>query len=261
MLSISKERSIIKSSATLGLVSAMLLNFSLSGCASAPPQVHPQTAVANSLYERVVASPIRTDDDRASDASRKPLEFLKFARVAPGMQVMDVAAGGGTTTQMLALAVGTAGKVYAQSPTARPAMQARLTHNPQSNIVPTLRPFDDPVPAGTPPLDLITINLSYHDIANLPIERLKMDRRLFDALKPGGYLVVIDHAAVAGSGLGATRTLHRIDEAQVRADFEQVGFKLDESGKFLRNPADTHEKKSSDLERMSDKFVLRFAKP
>ena len=117
------------------------------------------------------------------------------------------------------------------------------------------------MPAGSPLLDLITINLSYHDIANLPIDRVMMNRRLLAALKPGGHLVVIDHAAAAGSGARDTKTLHRIDEALVRAEFLQAGFKLDAVGTYLHNEADAHDKRSADLDRMSDKFALRFVKP
>ena len=42
-------------------------------------------------------SPVRNAKDQAQDASRKPLELLKFAQVVPGMQVLDVASGGGYT--------------------------------------------------------------------------------------------------------------------------------------------------------------------
>jgi predicted methyltransferase len=230
----------------------------VAGCASS--SIAP-TKIDTALYQRAAASPIRTPEDRASDASRKPIEFLKFARVLPGMQILDLAAGSGNTTQLLALAVGDSGKVYAQNPTLRPALEKRLSNNPQTNIIPIVRPFDDAIPAGAPLLDLITINLSYHDIANLPIDRIKMVRRLLDALKPGGHLVLVDHAATVGTGLAHTKTLHRIDENLVRADFQEAGFSLEESGDYLRHPADNHERKSSEIEGMTDKFALRFVKP
>ncbi|MBC7513854.1 MAG: class I SAM-dependent methyltransferase, partial [Herminiimonas sp.] len=136
-----------------------------------------------------------------------------------------------------------------------------LADNPQSNIVVVTRPYDDPVPPGTPPLDLVTINLSYHDIANLPIDRLAMDRRLFAALKPGGHLVVIDHAAAPGTGITTTSTLHRIDETQVRRDFEQAGFRLEQSSDYLRNPADDRSRKTAEIEHTTDRFAQRFVKP
>lgn len=233
----------------------------IAGCAAGNTPQSMQSMQADAGFQRVVDSSLRTADDKRSDAYRKPLAFLGFTGVRPGMQVMDVASGAGNTTQLLALAVGSSGRVYAQGQSARPALEKRLADNPQPNIVVVTRPYDDPVPPGTPPLDLVTVNLSYHDIANLPIDRVGMDRRLFAALKPGGQLVVIDHASAPAAGITTTSTLHRIDEAQVRSDFEQAGFRLAQSGDYLRNPADDHSRKSSDMEHMTDRFALRFVKP
>ena len=240
---------------------ASLFCIGLTACAAPYGMPAAPDAAISALYQQAIASPVRTDDDRQSDASRKPLEFLKFAGVVPGMQVLDVSAGGGTTTRLLALVVGDGGKVYAQGATPRAAIEKRLATHPQAAIVPTVRPFDDPVPPGIAPLDLITINMSYHDIANLPIDRQLLDRRLFQALKPGGRLIVIDHAARAGSGTADIKTLHRIDEAVVREDFRLAGFTLEGASDFLRNGADARDKTSAEMERMSDKFALRFIKP
>lgn len=233
----------------------------MAGCATPMGASPVADSGLTALYQQAISSAIRTDDDRKSDPSRKPLDLLQFAGVKPGMQILDVAAGGGTTTQLLALVVGSNGKVYAQGATQRTAIEKRLAANPQPAIVPTVRPFDDPVPAGAPLLDLVTINLSYHDIANLPIDRLTMNRRLFQALKPGGHVVVIDHAARAGTGVAETKTLHRIDEAVVRDEFRQAGFALEASGDYLRNAADARDRTSAEMERMSDRFALRFMKP
>jgi predicted methyltransferase len=212
-------------------------------------------------YQRAVSSGVRSAEDRTSDDTRKPLAFLTFAQVAPGMQILDIAAGGGNTSQLMALVVGNGGRVYAQGPAARAALADRLSSNPQANIVPVVRPYDDPVPPGTPPLDLVTINLNYHDIANLPLDRVRMDRRLFEALKPGGHVVVLDHAAAPGTSLRDSRSLHRIDEALVRSDFQQAGFKVEESADTWRNPADTHQQKSFEMKEPTDRFALRFVKP
>ena len=88
-----------------------------------------------------------------------------------------------------------------------------------------------------------------------------MNQRLYAALKPGGRLVVVDHSAKAGTGTSVARTLHRIDEAVVVAEFRQAGFVLDAEGQFLRNPADARDVSSGDGQIMTDKFVLRFVKP
>ena len=50
------------------------------------------------------------------DAVRRPAEFLPFTQVTPGMQVLDVATGAGYTSQLLALAVGPGGTLWAQTP-------------------------------------------------------------------------------------------------------------------------------------------------
>ena len=195
------------------------------------------------------------------DASRNPLAFLPFTGVAPGMVAFDLSAGAGYTSQLMALSVGPTGKLYAQRPAPGDALTKRLADHPQSNFVVVYRPFEDPVPPDAPPLDLITFVNNYHDFVNAPIDRAKLNRRLFDALKPGGHLVIVDHAALPGSGTSATRTLHRIDEAVVVAEVKQAGFVLEAEGSFLRQPADTRAVSSGDGAILTDKFALRFVKP
>jgi predicted methyltransferase len=230
----------------------------LGGCATTPAE---DARVAAERYQTVIASPVRTDQDRRMDAARHPAEFLAFTQVKPGMQVLDVAAGGGYTSQLLALAVGANGRVWAQTPQPGATLTKRLADQPQANFVIVKRPFDDPVPDEASGLDLVTIVLNYHDITYLPVDRAKMNQRLFAALKPGGRLVVVDHSALAGTGITAGKTLHRIDEAVVLAEVRQAGFVLDAEGSFLRNPADTREASSSEPKVPTDKFALRFVKP
>lgn len=213
------------------------------------------------IYKLVVASPVRTDDDRNADAKRKPLEFLQFTNVRPGMRVLDVAAGGGYTTQLLALVVGSNGTVWAQGTQSRSALKERLANHPQANIVQVIRPFEDPVPDGVSKLDLITIIMNYHDIAYMPVDRVKMDQRLFNALKSGGHLVVMDHSAKSGSGISAAKTLHRIDEKVVMDELLEAGFRLEQEGEFLRNPDDPRDQAFFNMNIQTDKFALRFVKP
>jgi len=229
-----------------------------AGCAS-PTTESPSRAAER--YAAVIASSVRTDQDRRMDATRDPAGFLPFTQVAPGMRVLDVSTGGGYTSQLLALAVGPEGRVFEQAPTPGAAVTARLRERPQANFILVARPFEDPVPPEAPPLDLVTIVLNYHDISYLPVDRAKMNARLFAALRPGGRLVVIDHAARAGTGAADGRTLHRIDEMLVRQELTQAGFVLDADGAFLRNPVDPRDRTSNDSPFPTDKFALRFVKP
>jgi predicted methyltransferase len=220
----------------------------------------PKTEDMLAIYKQAVASPIRTDDDRAADAKRKPMEFLEFTGVRPGMRVLDVAAGAGYTTQLLALVVGSGGMVWAQEPEMNEKLLKRLTTNAQPNISPVVLPYYDPVPFGATKLDLVTIIMNYHDIAYLPVDREQMNKSLFNALKPGGHLVVLDHSAKEGSGVSDAKTLHRIDEKVVRTELEQAGFKLEKEGDFMRNPDDPRDQAFFNMKTQTDKFALRFVK-
>jgi predicted methyltransferase len=216
---------------------------------------------AEARAQAAVASPIRTDQDRRMDASRNPAQFLPFTGVRPGMVVLDVSAGAGYTSQLLVLSVGPEGKVFAQRQQPGDALTKRLADRPQANFIPVYRSFEDPVPPDAPRLDLVTIVNNYHDIVYLPVDRAKMNRRLYEALKPGGRLVIVDHAAKPGTGITAAKSLHRIDQALVVAELTQAGFVLDGEGHFLRNASDTREVSSGDGQVLTDKFVLRFVRP
>ncbi|MDB5823838.1 MAG: hypothetical protein JWR21_2542 [Herminiimonas sp.] len=261
------QNTVQKPALQLAPVAALAAALFLAGCAARSPAPVASQSIplsspsSNATYQDIASSPVRTEADRAADARRKPTEFLSFVQPRPGMNVIDVDAGGGYTTQLLALAVGPSGKVYAQVDQRRPNLEKRLADHPQPNIIPTVRPFQDPVPPGTPPLDLATLILNYHDIANMPVDRLQMNRHLFDALKPGGHLVIVDHAARPGSGTADSSTLHRIDEASVISEVQQAGFRLQQRGEFYSNPSDRRDRPSSDREQQSDKFALKFVKP
>lgn len=238
--------------------SLWLLLPALSACMS----MYDRTgADAAQRYAAVVASPLRTDQDRKTDAERHPAEFLAFTGVAPGMRVLDVSAGGGVTSQLLAAAVGPGGIVYAQTQRPGAALIKRLDDRPQANLVIVTQPFEQLVPDDTPKLDLVTLVQNYHDISYLPVDRNKMNRRIFDALKPGGHYIVIDHSGRPGTGIAEGKTLHRIDEAVVLAEVRQAGFVLEREGNYLRNPADPRDQSSGNSKIPTDKFALKFVKP
>lgn len=255
-MSFAQQRLSIKQFSFLFAIIGMA--WSVSGNAATPKD---DALDLDQLYQQVASSPIRTDDDRQVDAGRKPVEFLRFAKVQSGMLVLDVATGRGYTTQLLALTVGNSGKVWAQADKPRDELLKRLANHPQTNIIPIVRPYDDPVPDDAPKLDLITIVLNYHDIAYMPVDRVKLDQRLFNALKPGGHLIVIDHSAKKGEGVTVAKSLHRIEESVVLDEIKKAGFQLEQEGDFLHNPADPREQAFFNMKMPTDSFALRFVKP
>lgn len=239
-------------------VFVMLLALATGGMVAATASAAAGTAPE---FHSVLANPVRSDEDRAADARRKPLELLEFAQLRPGMNVLDVSAGDGYTTQLVALAVGAGGNVWAQTPKVRDGLRKRLDAHPQANIHLIVRPFEDPYPADAPRVDVITFILNYHDVVNAPVDRAVMDRHLYEALKPGGHLVLVDHSAKPGTGLRDTNTLHRIDESVVLAELQHAGFVLEERSPFLENKADPREQPFWEMKVPTDRFALRLVRP
>jgi predicted methyltransferase len=262
----------------------LLLALLLGGCASAP------APISDARIAEIVASPDRRPADRTNDIRRKPAQMLAFIGVRPGMVALDLSAGGGYTTELIARATGPSGRVYGQSrprnpdgpkppaPEGAAAPQAGVTAAPPSsplalaeraknpaagNLVAVVRAFEDPVPPelASNGLDLVTLMFNYHDLGWLGVDRARMNRAVFAALKPGGLYVIADHSGRPGTGLSESGTLHRVEEAFVRREVESAGFRLAGEGNFLRNPADPRDRNTPEPPQPKDEFVLKFVKP
>ncbi|HUR90205.1 MAG TPA: hypothetical protein VMZ74_14040 [Ramlibacter sp.] len=234
----------------------------LAACASAPPTLSRDEAAA------IVASADRTAADRKNDERRKPAEMLAFIGVRQGMTALDVSASGGYTTELIARAVGPTGSVTGQSlvPAAGPqapppAPFVERQKNPRfAGMKFVRRPFDDPVPPELKgKLDLVTFMFNYHDMGSLKVDRDKMNRSIYEGLRPGGMYVIADHSGRAGTGISESGTLHRIEEAFLVKEVEAAGFRLAARGDFLRNPQDP--RTEAEPSHAKDEFVLKFVKP
>jgi predicted methyltransferase len=239
---------------------ALLILGALPSCTGVPDQ----KPAAD--YAAIVAAPDRSDADRKTDQRRNPVKLFAFTGVGPGMTVLEMGAGGGYTAEMLARAVGPTGKVYAQDQP--PVMQrasetyaARANRPAMRNVEYVLRPFDDPLPPGVGNLDAITFFFSYHDTVHMGVDRAKMNQRLYELLKPGGLLILADHSARPGDGIGVTKSLHRIEEPVLIKEIEAAGFQLVATGDFLRHPDDKRDVIVFRAPTPVDEFVLKFHKP
>jgi predicted methyltransferase len=249
----------------------------MSACAStrpapSPPAQPDAAVVVPASVRAVVDAPDRTAADRALDAGRHPAEMLAFFGIRAGMRVAELGAGGGYTSELLARAVGPTGVVYSQNSDfilkrfAEQPWSARLATPPMHNVVRVDRNFDDPLPPEARNLDAVLIVLFYHDTVWQGTDRAKMNRAVYDALRPGGVYGIIDHSARPGSGTADVQTMHRIDEPVVVQEVTAAGFQFVGDATFLRNPADTRDWNDSptaaaERRGTSDRFVLKFVKP
>jgi predicted methyltransferase len=236
-----------------------------AGPAPTPARVATEgETLSRARIEAIVASPDRSEADRRNDQRRKPLEILAFTGVRPGMTVLDVSAGGGYTTELLARAVAPGGRVFAQTPRPPSATLAERLKTPAAaNVVSVVRPFESPAPAELPAasLDLVTLMFNYHDFGHLGVDRARANAAIFAALKPGGAYVIADHSGRPGTGISESGTLHRVEEALVRREVEAAGFRLAGQGMFLRNPNDPRDRETPEPPQPKDEFILRFVKP
>jgi predicted methyltransferase len=217
-------------------------------------------------YRAIVASPDRSEADRQTDQRRKPELLLAFTGVRSGMKVLDMGAAVGYSTELLARVVGPSGTVYAQDAQAmaervKDRFDERVKKTAMKNVVRLVRDYDDPVPPEARDLDLITFFFFYHDTAYMNVDRAKMNRRLFDTLKPGGVLIVADHSARAGAGVNVAKSLHRIEESVLRREIEAAGFRLEAEADFLRHSEDLRDTIVFRPKVPVDEFVLKFVKP
>jgi predicted methyltransferase len=218
-------------------------------------------------YAAIVAAPDRADADRQADQRRQPAKMLAFAGVQTAMKILDMEASAGYSTELLARTVGPAGTVYAQDSAAvierfvKDKFDIRAQKPAMKNVVHVIRDFDDPIPPDVSGLDMITFFFAYHDITYMQADRAVMNKKMFAALKPGGFLIIADHSAKPGDGTNVAKTLHRIEESTLRQEIEAAGFKLVAESDFLRHPEDPREAAVFRPQVPTDEFVLKYQKP
>ena len=205
----------------------------------------------------------------------KQSELIRFARVDAGSTVIDVYPGEGDWTRLFSDAVGPEGRVYSfvpgevadfkNDPVGQ--MQA-LAKEPGRANVEAVSADLVAMPEVARPADIVWMHLFYHDLHTRLIQAkgataADFNRAVYGLLKPGGFYVIVDHAAAAGSGTGDTQSLHRIDPATVRAEVEAAGFALDAESAMLVKAGDAHAIKVFDpsIKGETDRFAYRFVKP
>ncbi len=223
--------------------------------------------------EKAVAAPERSAKDRERDARDKPAELLAFAGVKPGDKVVDLFGGGGYWSEILARAVGPTGSVTLVNNVgyynfAKDGLKERFKDGRLGEV--KRRVVETPaMDLGRDQYDLIMIFMSYHDIYWVDESEgwPKIDADLFQkqvsaALKPGGRLLLVDQAAVAGSGSSAAQDLHRIDEAFTKKDITSHGFLFEKAWPGLRNTTDDHTKMVFDpaIRGKTDRFAHLYRK-
>ena len=199
------------------------------------------------------------------DAFRKPQELLQFAQLSSSDKVLDVTTGYGylanhmskVTSQTVDVQNGSEWRGFFESigiqkEIGKMEQDGRIRHFWSS--------MEDPGLSKINEYDLITMQNTFHDLYDMPVDRTKFFRSIRTALKPKGRFLLIDHRAGKGRGArdaGANRGLHRIEECVVREELEQNGFVVVAQSDMFAMPHDDHRCCAwTDPMKNTDRFVL-----
>jgi predicted methyltransferase len=264
------------------LISAILSVCAALGCCSLPgpaaaaaaaPAPADAAIVVPAVVTSAIADPARPPEQVARDTERHPGEVLAFAGIRRGDRVADFMSGGAYFTRLFSPIVGNGGRVYAFLPDEQlkncaPAETAGTRAIADDAHYHNVTVLQAPVNhfSAPEPLDLIWTSLNFHDLYDSfmgPADVPQVVDAFFEALKPGGVLLIVDHVAQPGSNVRDTESLHRIDPEAIIRTVTAAGFVLEAESNVLRNAADHHELKAFDpaIRGRTDQVVLKFRKP
>jgi predicted methyltransferase len=225
-------------------------------------------ADAQDYIATAIADPSRPKEDVAKDGLRDPAETLAFSGIRPGMKVVEFAPEGGYYSRLLIDVVGPKGSV-------------RMLENAgwYSDVGADLKVFNQ---VNRPNLflevqlwgqfrtlervDMVWTTQNYHDLHVAKFGQVDIaafNRKVFNALKPGGIYLIIDHDGLSQMSADNLAELHRIPKSQVVAEVTAAGFKLVDEGKFLQRPTDDLSKFIADpaVRYHTSQFALKFVRP
>jgi len=233
-----------------------------------------------------IAGAHRSEDNRKRDRFRHPAETLEFFGLEPSMTVVEMAPGGGWYTEVLAPVVRDHGTLVAAIPDPAESEYGqrfveRMEQHPEVFDQVQTVIFDLPERAslGEPgSADMVLTFRSTHGwVGRGQAERVY--QAMFDVLRPGGVLGVVQHRADEGADPEVAVEQGYVPEAHVIQLAEAAGFVLEERSEINANPADDHDHpegvwtlppslRLGDADRAeweaigeSDRMTLRFRKP
>ena len=252
------------------------------------------TTLASGL-DTVLAGDWRSDANRARDGYRHPRETLAFFGVQPTQSVIEIWPGGGWYAEVLAPLLRDGGNYTgiivdpAKQPDADGTRYAETTNSKLRALFakrPDLFGKARLLEAGTAAPVLGAVNtadvvLTFRNAHNWVMDghEKAMFKAMFDVLKPGGTLGVVDHRAKPDQPAAEMKNSGYLPEAFVISLAEAAGFKLVGKSEVNANPRDTKDYPDGvwtlpprlakgDVDRAkfiaigeSDRMTLRFVKP
>jgi predicted methyltransferase len=246
-------------------------------------------AHADDALKTAIAGSHRSATNSARDVYRHPYETLSFFGIKPTMTVVELTPEGGWYTEILAPYLREHGKLIGAGEAIEPSkrygmmFKKKLDSNPAVYDKVATGVFDPPAaydiaPAGS--ADMVLTFRNVHNWVESGDDNMKLVfRKLFEVLKPGGVLGVVEHRLPEAMPQDAKASTGYVHESYVIKLAESAGFKLAAKSEINANPKDNADHKrgvwalpptlaNRDEDRAkylaigeSDRMTLKFVKP
>ncbi|MCK6371881.1 MAG: methyltransferase [Gammaproteobacteria bacterium] len=234
-----------------------------------PPPLSPM----GQKIEAALQSEIRTPEERARDADRRPRQTLEFFGLEDDMRVVELLPAGGWYTKILGQVLADQGELHVAVFANRiPALKEQYPALAKVRIADSKAAFTpapgrfgifdlgEEVSLGVTDADLV---LTFRNLHNLTAEsRARLNKAVFEALKPGGIYGVVDHTR-RHNDPDNPENWRRMDPVLVIQEMEAAGFQFAGFSDVHYRPDDElrFEVGRKSVTGNSDRFTLKFRKP
>ncbi len=242
--------------------------------------------------KKILKAEHRSEENRARDQYRNPLETLSFFEVGPEMSVVEISPGGGWYTEILApylkdkgqltLAINSDKTTNEYRQKLNKTIREKITSAPDvyGNIkysVFELPEFTGPVAADNSQDRILTFRSAHGFVRSGKIK--EAFESFYRALKPGGILGLVQHREAAGVPQDPKAVSGYMSETFIIEQALAAGFVLDGKSEINANKLDTRDHPNGvwslppalregdkDREKFlkigeSDRMTLKFKKP
>lgn len=234
----------------LGATLVLAISLAQAQETTTPPKLE---AEHQELIRQVVGSSVRSIGNVMRDAARNPEATLDFFAVEPGHTVIEIWPGDGWYTEILAPLLHDEGKLIAAHYPSEDAsdyqrkslekFKTKLADDPKvyGKVELSVLDYDAETPLAEPAsADRV---LSFRNVHNWLSEGREeaavVFAKMYEALKPGGLLGMVEHRARIGTDLETMISTGYVSEELILELAEEAGFTLVSRSPINQNSRDT----------------------